>query len=240
MNETDAGVAGAVADALQCGVTAQLEQWRHEVQARGHRLGWKIGFNDRAAQQRMGLARPVLGFLRRDRLLASGGVFEMSKEAVIKAEVEIAVRLGRDVPSGASEAEAEAAIAAMAPAVEVVDVTQPLDGLEALLRGNLYHAAVLIGPEQSVIPAAPREAIRARLLLDGQVLRESEPPRLPERLGQLVQVAADTLARHGERLTAGDWIICGSVIDPAVVVPGNRIEVEMSSCERIALGFAAC
>lgn len=239
MREPSAGASGAMKDVLLHGMAAQLEQWRREVQARGLRLGWKIGYNDRAAQERMGLAAPVLGFLRRDRLLVPDGVVEIRQDAVIKVEVEVAVRLGRDVPPDVTVAEADAAIAAMAPAVEVVDVTQPLEGIDALLRGNLYHAAVLIGPEQSAVPAAPRETIRARLLLDGRVVRESEPPRLPERLGEFVQVAADTLARHDERLVAGDWIICGSIIDPLVVMPGNRIEVEMTSCDRIRLNFVA-
>jgi 2-keto-4-pentenoate hydratase len=185
----------------------------------------------------MGLAAPVLGFLRRDRLLASGGVFRMPAHAIIKAEVEVAIRMGRDVAAGVSVDEAESAIAAYAPAVEVVNVTKPLDGIEALLRGNLYQAAVLLGPELHAIPSTPRLTIQARLHVDGKPVRESEPLRLPERFGELVQLAAETLSQHGEHLGAGDWIICGSIIEPIVVNPGSRVDVEMSSFERITLGF---
>jgi 2-keto-4-pentenoate hydratase len=117
----------ALAAALQRGMQGQLAEWRHKVQAHGNRLGWKIGFGDRASQQRMGLAAPVLGYLRRDRLLAPDGVFLTPVNAVIKAEVEVAIRIGRDVAAEVSAAEAEGAIAAYAPAVEVVDVTRPLD-----------------------------------------------------------------------------------------------------------------
>lgn len=237
MNATGNGTSDTHGAALRRGMQAQLAQWRSTVQAQGNRLGWKIGFNDRASQQRMGLTAPVLGFLRRDHRLASGDVFRMPVNAVIKAEVEVAIRMGRDIAAGATVAEAESAIAAFAPAVEVVNVTHPLDGIEALLRGNLYQAAVLLGPEQHPIPAAPRQAIQARLHVDGKPLRESEPLRLPERFGELVQVAAETLSRHGEQLVAGDWIICGAIIEPVVVGPGSRIEVEMASFERITLGF---
>ncbi len=239
MNATGNGKSDAQNAALRRGMQAQLAQWRSTVQAQGNRLGWKIGFNDHASQQRMGLTAPVLGFLRRDHLLAPGDVFRMPVNAVIKAEVEVAIRLGRDVAAGATVAEAESAIAAFAPAVEVVNVTHPLDGLEALLRGNLYQAAVLLGPEQHSIPAAPRRTIQARLYVDGKLLRDSEALRLPERFGELVQVAAETLSQHGEQLAAGDWIICGAIIEPAVVSPGSRIEVEMASFERITLGFAS-
>jgi len=238
MSETAAGTSIAITAAQRRGMEAQLALWRRTVQAHGQRLGWKIGFNDRASQQRMGIAAPVLGFLRRDRLLASGGVFRMPVNSVIKAEVEVAIRLGRDVAAGATVAEAEAAIAAFAPAVEVVDVTQPLDGIEAVLRGNLYQAAVLIGPEQVAIPSAPRQAIQARLHVDGMPAGESEPLRLPERFGELARLAAEILGQHGERLAAGDWIICGAIIEPIVVKPGDRIEVDMAPFERITLGFA--
>ena len=238
MNISSNGSSSALVTALRRGMQAQLTEWRNTVQAHGNRLGWKIGFNDRASQQRMGLAAPVLGFLRRDRLLASGGVFRIPANAVIKAEVEVAIRMGRDVAAGVSAAEAESAIAAYAPAVEVVNVTQPLDGIEALLRGNLYQAAVLLGPEHHAIPATPRQSIQARLHVDGKPVRESEPPRLPERFGEFVQLAAETLSRHGEHLAAGDWIICGAIVEPIVVHPGTRIDVEMSSFERITLDFA--
>jgi len=237
MNDTAHGMSSALVTALQRGMQAQLAEWRRTVQAQGNRLGWKIGFGDHASQQRIGLAAPVLGFLRRDRLLAPGGVFRMPANAVIKAEVEVAIRMGRDVAAGVSAAEAERAIAAFAPAVEVVDVTRPLEGIEALLRGNLYQTAVLLGSEQRAIPSAPRQAIQARLHMDGQPVRESEPLRLPERFGELVQLAAETLSQHGEQLAAGDWIICGAIIEPLVVSPGNRIEVEMCSFERMTLGF---
>ncbi len=227
----------ALAAALQRGMQAQLAEWRRTVSVRGNRLGWKIGFGDHASQQRIGLAAPVLGFLRRDRLLLSGGVFRMPANAVIKAEVEIAIQVGRDVAAGITVAEAESVIVAGAPAVEVVDVTRPLDGIEDLLRGNLYQAAVLIGPGQQAIPSTPRRSIQARLHVDGQPVRVSETQRLPARFGAVVQLAAETLSQHGERLAAGDWIICGAIIEPVVVHPGSRIEVEMTPFERITLGF---
>jgi 2-keto-4-pentenoate hydratase len=229
----------ATSTALRRGMHDQLAAWRRTVYAHGQRLGWKIGFSDHAAQQRMGLAAPVLGYLRRDRRLASGDIFPIAANCVIKAEVEVAIRMGRDVAAGASAVQAEAAIAAYAPAVELVDVTQPLNGLEALLRGNLYHAAVLIGPERSTLPAAPRQMIQARLSVDGKLLRDSEPQRLPERFSELVQTIAATLNQHGEHLMAGDWIICGAIVEPIEVRPGNRIDVDMTAFERLTLGFSA-
>jgi len=226
------------ADALQRGMAGQLARWRDEVKAPGRRLGWKIGFNDRPSQERLSLSHPVIGFLRRDCLLTSGATFMAPAGATIKAEMEIAMRIGRNLDAGVSTDEAEAAIVAIAPAFEVVNVTQPLDGIEALLQGNLYHAAVLIGNEITSVPKDPRAMIRGRLTVDNGVVRESEPFRLPVRFGDLVRVTADLLGQNGEQLSEGDWIISGSMVDPLVVAPGSRITGEISLFEPITLAFA--
>lgn len=235
----NAKASSSQASALKRGMEGQLARWRDEVKAPGKRLGWKIGFNDRPSQERLSLAEPVIGFLRRDCLLTSGETFLAPPGATIKAEMEIAMRIGRTLGAGVSSDEAEAAIAALAPAFEVVNVTHPLDGIEALLQGNLYHAAVLIGTEVSVVPKDPRAALRGRLRTGNGTVRESESFRLPERFGDLVRVAAETLGRHGEQLSAGDWIISGSIVEPLVVEAGSLITGEISSFQPITLSFAA-
>lgn len=229
----------AIGLALRAGMQTQLGVWRRDVQALGHRLGWKIGFGERAAQERVGISAPVIGFLRRDRLLPAGGRFLIPTNAVIQAEVEVAIRVGRDVDAEVNPEQAEAAIVAMAPAVEIVDVTQPLTGIEALLAGNLYHAAVLIGAESSAVTAAQRQAIQARLHVNGSPGRVIEARRPPTSFGEIVQVTAQTLGAHDECLVAGDWIICGAIIPPLVVKAGDEIEVDMPPFERITLGFSA-
>ncbi len=238
MSDSNQHFGSSQASALKRGMEGQLARWREEVKAPGKRLGWKIGFNDRPSQERLSLAEPVIGFLRRDCALTSGGTFLAPPGATIKAEMEIAMRIGRNLDAKVSTDEAEAAIAALAPAFEVVNVTRPLDGIEALLQGNLYHAAVLIGPEISIVPKDPRTALRGRLRIDNGTQRESESFRLPERFGDLVRVAAETLGRHGEQLSAGDWIISGSIVEPLVVEAGSRITGEISSFEAITLSFA--
>lgn len=238
MSDSQSGSASVQA-AQARGMDAQLARWREQVAASGQRLGWKIGFNDRASQERLGLHEPVIGFLHRGALLASGDTFLALPGSTIKVEMEIALRIGRDVDAGASVDQGEAAIAAFAPAFEVVDVTHPLEGLEALLRGNLYHAAVVIGPETGTVPRDPRRAIRGQLRTDRGVVREVAAHRLPERFGDFVRVVAATLGRHGEQLRAGDWIICGSIVEPLVVEPGYRLHGEIASLAPINLTIGA-
>ena len=98
------------------GMEAQLTRWREQVAAPGRRLGWKIGFNDRASQERLGLHEPAIGFLHRGAQLASGDTYLAAPGSTLKVEMEIALRIGRDVDAGASADQGEAAIAALAPA----------------------------------------------------------------------------------------------------------------------------
>ena len=216
-------------------MAAQLAQWRAQVVASNQRLGWKIGFNDRASQERMGLSGPVVGFLRRGDLLDSGESFHAPPGVAIKVEMEIALRIGRDVAADATVDESEAAIAAIAPAFEVVDVTEPVEGIEALLRVNLYHAAVLLGPEASHVPKNPRREISGQLAIRGGTVHEVGPRRLPARFGEFVQVVAATLGSHGERLCAGDWIICGSIVEPVSASPGDHFKGEIATLAPIEL-----
>jgi 2-keto-4-pentenoate hydratase len=237
MNQIKTDQPADVTVALQRGMAAQLNAWRESVLAHDLRLGWKIGFNDSDSQQKHGLAGPVLGFLRRDRLLKPGDAFVVPNGATIKAEAEVAIRVGCDVPAGTTVEVAEEAIAALAPAIEVVDVTHTLAGVEALLSGNLYHAAVLLGPEYRSGVRDPRAVISAQMRANGKKAGISEAHRLPLHLGEIVRHAADTLGRHGETLRAGDWIISGSIIEPLVVAPGTVIEIDMPPLGRVALDF---
>ena len=44
----------------------QLERFREAIAAGMPRVGWKIGINDPAAQERIGLSAPIVGWIARD------------------------------------------------------------------------------------------------------------------------------------------------------------------------------
>src|SRR5256885_12349351 len=54
-------------------------------------------------------------------------------------EPEIAVHIGRDVPAGADDETARAAIAGISAAIEIVDLTAPPADPENILSGNIYQ-----------------------------------------------------------------------------------------------------
>lgn len=214
-------------DLIAAGMARQIQAF-HAAQAAGMpRLGWKIGLNDPAAQKRLGLPSPVVGWLDGRRLLREGEPYRPPEGARPRIEAETAILVGADVPADASPAAARAAIAAIAPAIEFVDGTKPLSPVDELLANDILHEAVLLGPSQRLeLASGLVEAGFPSATNNGEPVRSPQPGRYPEDLGEVVALVASTLARYGEALRAGDWIIGGSYIDPFDVAPGDSVRVD--------------
>src|SRR5439155_11592319 len=188
---------------------AMLESWRGRLEAGEKRIGWKIGINVPAIQEALGLSHPVVGYLTSSALFASGASCPLAHSTRPSVDTEIAVRMGNDLPGGAGPAAARAAIESVGPAIEVVDVDRPLDDLGAILSGNVFHRAVVLGP--TTPPSWEALAtVAVRLERDGD-LETATRPQAAEEVIEMVTVVADLLDRFGERLQAGDTIITGAL-----------------------------
>ncbi len=126
------------------GMRAQLELRRKRLAAGDAPLGWKVGFAAPAMLERLNITGPLVGFLTRNARVQSGGNVSLAGWAKPVAEPEIAVHIGRDVSAGADHATAEAAIAGISPAIEIVDLTAPPEDPERILSGNIYQRHVVL------------------------------------------------------------------------------------------------
>src|SRR5215216_5525731 len=87
---------------------------RREILAQGAEpIGWKIGFNVRETQERLGIDAPLTGFLTTDTLLEHADTWSIGDDGEVIVESEVAVEVG---PDGRS-------IAALFPALEPADRT---------------------------------------------------------------------------------------------------------------------
>src|SRR6188474_3166984 len=80
------------------------------------RLGWKIGINNPAAQQRMGLEGSLVGWLDGRRVFANGAAYSPPPQAKPRIEAETAIIVAADVGAEATLEEAGAAISGVAAA----------------------------------------------------------------------------------------------------------------------------
>ena len=212
------------------GMKAQT-QLRQELLRSGHKqIGWKIAFGSPAALERFSLQAPLAGFLTDRAQLAPGSELSLSKWTKPLAEPEIAVRLGRDLGSETGFEEARAAIAALGPAIELVDVTTPPspENIESVLACDIFQRQVILGPSDDSRAGGKLNGLLCRVLKNNaEIARTSDPEAATGKIIEnLVQVAR-LVAAFGGSLRAGEIVITGSVIPPLEFVAGDRIDFHL-------------
>lgn len=202
----------------------QLSHWRASLSSGAHRIGWKIGFNPPAVQEKLGLSEPVIGHLTSATLLGADGSHSLAGAENPLAEPEIAIEIGR-----------EHSIAGLAPAIEIVDIPalpEDPDGVAHVVALNVFHRAVAIGPSRQVDSV---EGIEANLSVNGQVARTAGAASA-DLLGT-VELVARVLEEAGERLEAGDRIIAGALAPPPDVGPGDELALSLGEIGAIEVSL---
>ena len=197
-------------------------------------LGWKVGFGAPAAIERFGTDRPLVGFLLETSLLADGSEVPVGGWAAPAFEAEIAVRLGADLAPGALWDEVHRSITGTAAAIELADVDPPPDDVREILRGNIFHRHVLLGPFDDT--RRDGTGIAGRVVRDGEeVAANDDPAALTGEIVEVVRLCAETLGAVGECLRAGEVIITGSVVPPVPVSPGQHLVAELGPLGRLGV-----
>jgi 2-keto-4-pentenoate hydratase len=222
-----------VNEAIARGMRAQMARLRASGD---RRIGWKVGFNDPAAQRRFGLGGTIVGHLVAGRVLDSGASCTLPPGARGMVEVEIALVMGAEVAPDASLAEAHAAIARLVPALEVVDFSRPADSLEVILGHDVFHEAVVFGAPGRT--GASLEGVEARGSKNGEPAGTGDLGLVPADLGEVPLRIAELVAPYGERVRAGDRIIAGALFKPIQVAPGDEVRAEIPPLGRVAVRIA--
>ena len=220
---------------ITAGLAAQAEAREALLSGGARRLGWKAGFDTAAALEKLGTRAPLVGHLT-DHTLVTGGHVAIDGWAHPTLEPELALRVGADVAPGAGHEEVLAAIDAIGPAIELIDLGSA-DDVEAILAGDIFHRAVLLG-ELGPLPAGGLGAARLEVRVDGRpAVRDVDPAELLGDLADLVRALADQLPLAADRMRAGDVIITGSAV-PALALTGReRVEVTVAGAASVAVAI---
>ena len=203
--------------------TAALLVRRREILTQGAEpIGWKIGFNISAAQQKLGIDAPLAGFLSSNGLLEDGAEVSLSDGPVV-IESEVAVELGDDARS----------IVALLPALEVADPLDLDQDVEAILARNIFHRAVAFGPRVET-----NEPGAGRVLVNGEVEHVMAPGETGAHLEEMVEAVWSRLAAVDEDMLPGQRIITGVLAPPHVAHPGDRVRLELDALGGVELLFA--
>jgi len=216
------------------GMEAQLADRERRLAGGETSLGWKLGFGSAEAMEGLGIAAPLVGFLTDRSPLPSDDAARIDGWTRPVVEPELALRLGADLRPGGDRAEAAGAIAAIAPAFELVDVdTRPTDVVE-ILAGNIFHRHVVLAREANVDPAE-FAGLRGSVAHNGHERTVADPQAGTGELVGLIRHVADLLGEFGASLRAGEIVICGSVVPPIGVLPGDAVAYRIDPVGAISL-----
>ena len=195
------------------GLREQLVSWRAELQGGARRVGWKIGFNLPAVREALGIEEPAIGHLTSATLLEDGATYSAAGAVRLVLEPEVAVEIGEG-----GEA------AGYAAAIELADFDRPLDDVQAIVAGNIFHRAVVLGTDRRELEGR----LEARVVVNGEERASAAAP--DDYFAGVVALAARLLGEAGESLRPGDRIICGTITPPLPVGAGEDVTVELGGC----------
>jgi 2-keto-4-pentenoate hydratase len=207
---------------VERGTTAMLVRRREILGQGAEAIGWKVGFNISAAQEKLGIDAPLAGFLSSDGLLEDGAEVSLDGGPVV-VESEVAVELGPDARS----------IVALLPALEVADPPDLDQDVETILAGNIFHRAVAFGPRVET-----NEPGGGRVLVNGEVEHVMAPGETSAHLEEMVEAVRKRLAAVDEDMLPGQRIITGVLAPPHVAHPGDRVRLELDGLGGVELVFA--
>jgi 2-keto-4-pentenoate hydratase len=204
------------------GMPAQLAKRRARIAAGERPLGWKVGLGAPASMQKVGIQAPIVGYLMQRGLLLSGSAVSLQGWTRPVAEPEICVRMMNDLGGGATAGAALAAIKEIFPAIELADLDPPptADNLDAVLEGDIFQRHVIMCGNTRL--GGSTAGLTSRVIRRGQeAARTTDPEALTGKLPDIVAHVANTLAAFGEKLSAGDVIITGSITPPIMLEPDD-------------------
>jgi len=146
-------------------------------------------------------------------------------------EPELALRFGVDVPNDASPEQVGAAIDAVAPALELVDLDRPLDDLHAILAGNVFHRGVLVDEFDATRTGIDLAGLSVSVARNGEEAGSVSAAEAYGDLAETIRFVTLRLALMGETLRAGQFVIAGSLTP---IVPSRRA----TSCARTSVHSA--
>ncbi len=216
---------------------AVQDAWIAQVrEAGGTVAGWKVGASTNDSPPN---AAPLPDVCVR----ADGARLGLGPASLRGIELELAVRLGRDLMPGdriPGREEIAAAIADVVPALELVDsryVEQRQAPADARLADLQSHGALVVGaPARGVDPAMlDLTTLHTRLMIDGQMRVDVTGGHTAPDLWRLLGWLARHAQARGLPLRAGQVITTGSCTGLVIAEPGARIEGELVGIGRVSL-----
>lgn len=193
------------------------------------RVGRKVGLTSTAVQEQLGVDEPDFGVLLDKMRVGSDGQIPYGTLIAPRIEAEIAFIMGSDVTDPTPE-RVRAAIGYASPSLEIVDsrIRDWDITIVDTVADNASNGLFILGEERvSLDEFEPREATM-KLTANGELVSNGNGAAcLGDPLNAVVWVA-QTAARLGRPLRAGEIVLSGALGPMVPLRPGVSIEAEIS------------
>lgn len=198
--------------------------------------GWKVGASGPHAEPACA-PLPAIG------LLPSGCVLQGSSWRLRGVEVEVALRLGRDLEADTppSVPELQDAVAAVLPAIEVVEsrLADWRGSAPAAQLADLQnHGALILGAAAAIAPAnLDLRSVVAYLAFDGQPVASARGAHPAGDIWRLLGWLVVHCTRRGRPLRKGQVVTTGSCSGLLFAPEGAHVQAELQGMGRVELRF---
>ena len=193
--------------------------------------GWKIGATTTSMQKYLGVDGPAYGRVITANVYDNGASLPASGFCNPGIECEIGMRIGADATGGGYTRDTVGAIVgAVFPAIEIVENRYGdflARGTPTLIADDFFHKACVLGDEISDWQSIDLAATAGSTLIDGTEKGTGTGAEVMGHPFEALAWLANTLGAHGERLTAGQIVLTGSVA-PVIWVDGSNAHAEIS------------
>lgn len=210
-------------------------------QDQGRRIvGRKVGLTAKAVQAQLGVDQPDFGVLFEDMEVADGGTVSPARLLQPKAEAEVAMILGADLPARAvSSEELAEAVSEVAAAIEIVDsrIADWKISFADTVADNGSSALFVLGRERKALAGLDLWTCGMVLERNGEVASLGAGAAC---LGHPLNAAvwlANTLAAQGEPLRKGDILLTGALGPMVAMQPGDEIRVTVGGLGSVSFSY---
>ena len=202
--------------------------------------GWKVGLTAEAMRRQVGYHEPIFAVLFASGHKPSGVTFNASELISPGFESELCLTIGQTLKGpGVTPAQARAAIAAVAPAFELVERRAAFtDDPPLAIADNAQQKYFVTGAELTPLPAGLmlKETV-VEVFINGKSMARATGEAVMGDPTASVAWLANRLSEFGRALEAGMRIMSGSFVQMFPIQPGDRIEARFDPIGTVTAQF---
>jgi 2-oxo-3-hexenedioate decarboxylase len=202
------------------------------------RIGLKMGLTSRAKMIQVGVEEVIWGRLTDSMRLEDNGVLVMDRYVHPRIEPEIAFLLKAPLTGDISPAEAMIAVAAVAPAMEVIDSRYRnfKFSLTDVIADNASSSSFVIGAWND--PSVDLGNLGMTLEIDGRPRQIGSSAAILGHPARALAAASRLAARAGETLQAGWIVMAGAATEAVALQPGMHVRNVVEHLGAVSLTVA--